>query len=191
MGGPAPRGSNSLEDVRTSASTSLTSASSPWPASRCFQRFYFPPRCLLLGMIGAMQFPPPFSWLTLLWAIYLDPQCKIFLCTISSYYSRINQDPFHVKCQQRKERESSIAKPVQRFSPVLRLGDNRPFLLTTGLPGLLRATSDSHSNDAFPNLSVSRTVPEAGEDAGSCAISRTGLGSHTRVFQGVSQGVPQ
>lgn len=60
--------------------------------------------------------PPPFSWLTLLWAIYLDPQCKIFLCTISSYYSRINQDHFHVKCQQRRERERFIAKAVQRPS---------------------------------------------------------------------------
>lgn len=77
-----------------------------------------------------MQFPPPFSWLALLWAIYLDPQCKIFLCTVSSYYSRINRDRFHVKRQQ--ERESFIAKAVQRFSPVLRHGDNRALLLTLG-----------------------------------------------------------
>lgn len=77
-----------------------------------------------------MQFPPPFSWLALLWAIYLDPQCKIFLCTVSSYYSRINRDRFHVKRQ--RERESFIAKAVQRFSPVLRHGDNRALLLTLG-----------------------------------------------------------
>lgn len=115
LGGPAPSGRNSSEAVRRSASTSFTSASAPWPASRCFQRFYFPLRCFLLGVTRAMQFPCPFSWLTLLWAIYLDPQCKIFLCTISSYYSRINQDHFHVKCQQKRERESFIAEAVQTF----------------------------------------------------------------------------
>lgn len=113
---------------------------------------------------------PPFSWLTWLWAIYLDPQCKIFLCTISSYYSRINQDHFHVKCQQRSERESFIAEAVQRFL-CSGTGTNRALPADHRAPGLFRGTSGSHSSDAFPNPSVSRTVPEAGEDAGNCHLN--------------------
>lgn len=48
---------NSSEAARRSASTSSTSASAPWPASPCFQRFYFPLRCLLLETTRAMQSP--------------------------------------------------------------------------------------------------------------------------------------
>lgn len=50
-------------------------------------------------------------------------------------------------------------------------GQTGLFLLTTGLLGLFRGTSGSHSSDAFPNLAVSRTVPEAGEDAGNCHLN--------------------
>lgn len=122
-----------------------------------------------------MQFPPPFSWLALLWAIYLDPQCKIFLCTVSSYYSRINRDRFHVKRQQ--ERESFIAKAVQRFFPSAQAWGQQSLAAD---PGLFRAPTA---------VMPSHTVPEGGEDAGSCATSWTScLGSHTGVFQGQPEG---
>ena len=78
----------------------------------------------------------------------------------------------------------TAVQPVRRLSPAFWHGDNGPFLLTTGLPGLSMDAWGPQSSDPLPNLSPSRTVPEAGEDAGGCVISRTScLGSHTEVFQ--------
>lgn len=68
-------------------------------------------------------------------------------------------------------------QPVRRLSHLLRHRDNRPFLTTTGMS---TGVWGPHSSDPLPNLSPSRTVPEAGEDAGGCVTSRT---SHTEVFQ--------
>lgn len=81
---------------------------------------------------------------------------------------------------------------VRRLSPVPKHRDNGPLLLTTGLPGLSTDAWGLHSSNPLSNLSPSRTVPEAGEDAGGRVISRTScLGSHTKAFQRQPEGVTQ